>query len=73
MACVRCEILRAKLRAMYMFHVEGKTFDEVAMTIIVDPAYIGAYWMKGDRIMRSPSPEYLMTDVAVEVVKLNRN
>ncbi|URA06939.1 hypothetical protein Pfeifenkraut_BL30042 [Xanthomonas phage Pfeifenkraut] len=73
MACVRCEILRVKLRALYLFHVEGKSFDEVAAIIISDPAYSGAYWMKGDRIMRSPGIEYLMTDVAVEVVKLNGN
>lgn len=72
MKCVRCEILRVKLRALYLFHIEGKSFVETALTIIVDEAYSGVYWMHFDAIMRSPDRELMSKGIGVEVVKLNK-
>lgn len=72
MSCVRCEILRAKVHALYMFHVQRMSFYEVGVAIVGSTSYTGYYWMDGDRIMRSPTLEHFIDDVGVEVVKLNR-
>lgn len=72
MNCIRCEILRVKVRALYMFHVQRMSFYEVAVAIVGSTAYSGCYWMDGDRIMRSPTLQHFIDDVGIEVVKLNR-
>ena len=73
MNCVRCEIMRAKLRAIVMFNL-GATIEEIVESLNI--AYSGVYvahWLAhGVEIRRSPSDK-VEASVLIAFFKAERN
>lgn len=72
MSCVRCEITRAKLYAMFLYHVQKMSREQTALQVIASDKFTGVYWLKDDTIYRSASITLFLTGIGAEVVKLNR-